>query len=1443
MFGRLPTLPPSDTGGAPPPPSAREPAAARAHSPRLQVTPDPGPPLVAAAAVAGAAEAPGSPGAAAPGTPPAADGGAADAAPPAATASTTPPNPAAASTATLSPAVTPRAASPLGAPPPPGYGVAALVEVLAFIISLAGAPPPPPAGRAGGEPRAGLAPLGVRLLCRALSAGGPSFSAHPALLALLADDAWAALTSAAASSADGLALAARAALLAYVHLPASLFLQVGAFAAACLLPDAAGPPGGAATPGSGPPTALHRQAAALEGLLDLLRQPGFARDAFVNGDCRVERPDLLETVAGVCARAASPAGGPRAPAHDLALDCILAVLAELDDRGTGGRHDSSDSDDGDDGASAADGGADGDGLSPADAAAVWAAVSAGAPTPAPAGRPPRSRPRARPPSPGAAARSTARTTARGALRAALAERAVKARLAAVADVFNKAPDKGLERLTAAGLAPSPPSPADVAALLRHCPAVSRDAAGDLLGEGDEFAVAVLDAFARSFDFSAASFDSALRAFLASFRLPGEAQKISRVMEAFGSRFHAAHPARFTNADACYVLAYSAIMLHTDAHNAQVKKKMTAAEFVRNNRGINGGADLPADYLSSLYASIVAVPLAVATPDAGGGGGGGRSGGDPAPPLTAAAAAAARAAKAAPPPGLWARLAAEARAPRGARVDATAFRCRALDAAALRAVWAPAAAAAATALDGCARGDAARAGAAIDGLALLARAAAHHRVDDAVDAVAAVLAGHAVAPLEAGGPAAALAFGADARATAAAEALFALAARCGDSLRAGWRSLVDVLLRLHGAGLLPPDALGAGAAPLPSPRPRRGDRGSLFSRALSSLISVDAPASPELPRGGEGGAAAAAAAVDACRVADVVADSKFLRAEALADLAAAAAAAGVAELASAEGVGGAAGAEVCLELLFALAARNRDRAALAWPPAHALVAAVLAAGSGPAAPPSPPPAVARAAAGVLAAAAHAAPARAGAAAGAPPALATLALLTRLPPAHAWELAPMLAAGAAALAGEGAPALARARDWKAVISLLSSAALHPRAGATAVQGVLAAADPGRLSLAAYPHVLAALAAVAEGRAKGAPPDAADQAAAALEGAAVWLVSAHAAAPPVAAGGAPAAALTRAPSVAALARAPSAASLAPPLDDPDGEGDATPADAWAATVAAACRLASDSGATPATRDAAVGALAACLGGGDALALPPALLLPAVADGVAPAVARLAACARGGGRDPGAPRAAATAARAMVKGLLGGLPAAASAPGFGRAWDRALSALAAAAASGAPDLAEAAPEAAKNALLVAAAAGVLEPGWADAESGDDLWARTWARAAAVHPSLTPSILSAAAAATVTAGGGVEGEGAPAAEAAGPAAAVAVAPAAEAAAAEPAGPVPASPAGAGEPAPAAGGTPAAAAADGAPRSPPPPPPPAADGDDAHDDDAQADAAGACRQS
>ena len=87
-----------------------------------------------------------------------------------------------------------------------------------------------------------------------------------------------------------------------------------------------------------------------------------------------------------------------------------------------------------------------------------------------------------------------------------------------------------------------------------------------------------------------------RTFLAGFRLPGEAQKIDRLMEKFAERYVSCNSDAFKSADVAYVLAYSVILLNTDAHNPQVKTKMSKAVSESNLKNLLSTS--PAAILSS-----------------------------------------------------------------------------------------------------------------------------------------------------------------------------------------------------------------------------------------------------------------------------------------------------------------------------------------------------------------------------------------------------------------------------------------------------------------------------------------------------------------------------------------------------------------------------------------------------------------------------------------------------------------------------------------------------------------------------------------------------------------------------------------------------------------------------------------------------------------------------
>ena len=84
-------------------------------------------------------------------------------------------------------------------------------------------------------------------------------------------------------------------------------------------------------------------------------------------------------------------------------------------------------------------------------------------------------------------------------------------------------------------------------------------------------------------------------------LPRETQQIDRVIEAFAARYVQCNPNLFSSdgksakissnpvhsqyepTDHPYILAFSLIMLHTDAFNKSNKRKMTKPDYIKNTR--------------------------------------------------------------------------------------------------------------------------------------------------------------------------------------------------------------------------------------------------------------------------------------------------------------------------------------------------------------------------------------------------------------------------------------------------------------------------------------------------------------------------------------------------------------------------------------------------------------------------------------------------------------------------------------------------------------------------------------------------------------------------------------------------------------------------------------------------------------------------------------------
>ena len=136
--------------------------------------------------------------------------------------------------------------------------------------------------------------------------------------------------------------------------------------------------------------------------------------------------------------------------------------------------------------------------------------------------------------------------------------------------------------------------------------------------GPGFFCRILHHYANAMDFTGMLFAEAIRLFLSGFRLPGEAQKIDRIMEKFAERFTAQNPDVFPSADTAFILAFSVIMLNTDLHNPSIKpeRRMTQESFIRNNRGIGvNGSDLDPALLIEIFDRIKEKPFSLKEDDA------------------------------------------------------------------------------------------------------------------------------------------------------------------------------------------------------------------------------------------------------------------------------------------------------------------------------------------------------------------------------------------------------------------------------------------------------------------------------------------------------------------------------------------------------------------------------------------------------------------------------------------------------------------------------------------------------------------------------------------------------------------------------------------------------------------------------------------------------------
>lgn len=112
-------------------------------------------------------------------------------------------------------------------------------------------------------------------------------------------------------------------------------------------------------------------------------------------------------------------------------------------------------------------------------------------------------------------------------------------------------------------------------------------------------------------FKKLSIDEAMKHFLSYFDLPGEGQKVDRIVQVFARKYMHDNPNTvYKSATAAYTLSYLLMMLQTSLHNPQVQEKMTLSQFVDLARGLNDGENIPVETLNGIYARVQKAPLAI-----------------------------------------------------------------------------------------------------------------------------------------------------------------------------------------------------------------------------------------------------------------------------------------------------------------------------------------------------------------------------------------------------------------------------------------------------------------------------------------------------------------------------------------------------------------------------------------------------------------------------------------------------------------------------------------------------------------------------------------------------------------------------------------------------------------------------------------------------------------
>ncbi|XP_076275076.1 sec7 domain-containing protein garz isoform X2 [Rhynchophorus ferrugineus] len=430
------------------------------------------------------------------------------------------------------------------------YGLACVRELFRFLISLCN-----PNDKMNTEV---MIHLGLTLLTVAFEVGADSIGKHPALLSLVRDDLCRNLFSLLNSERISIFAAdLQVSFLMFESLRTHLKFQMEKYLTRLIdiiIND------------SQKVTYEHKEIA-LDNILQLWRIPGFVNELYLNYDCDMYCTNLYEDLTKLLAKNAYSASVGVWHTHLLSLDALLTVIEGIENHCLGNKvlQDSTSNN-----------------QSTKESDGVIESIS-----------------------------NILGKTNRikfceniPALSDLLVKKNIKKWLPQGTEYFNSKPKKGIQFFQEHGVLKSDLDVYEVALFLKENPALDKKMIGEYISNRSN--LNILEAFVKTFDFTGVRIDEALRSFLETFRLPGEAPTISLILEHFAEHWHKSNGEPFADVDSAFTLAYAVIMLNVDQHNENAKKQtipMSDVAFKKNLKGVNGGNDFDEQMLDEIYTTI------------------------------------------------------------------------------------------------------------------------------------------------------------------------------------------------------------------------------------------------------------------------------------------------------------------------------------------------------------------------------------------------------------------------------------------------------------------------------------------------------------------------------------------------------------------------------------------------------------------------------------------------------------------------------------------------------------------------------------------------------------------------------------------------------------------------------------------------------------------------